>query len=263
MAQTPPPINNTNFGMVGITRGQTLQINLVAYPPDPCFAQLGFQNSSGNPVGASQTVSLQPGQSASLTINGNTLTDLAGQRVQLLPTVTPIAVVSTTVPPPNQCVASAEVIDTALAATTVLIPGSVAHSPVAVFGLMGITELQTARLNVVAFPPDPCIGELSFVNSQGAQVGNALSVQLAPGQAAFLDLHASALGLSAGQRAEVRPVVTGQGCVASAELYHTAAGTTIVYFPPDPCRPSSTSCLVFQPTAVAALPSRRLRWFPS
>jgi hypothetical protein len=108
MAQTPP-INNTNFGMVGITRGQTLQINLVAWPPDPCFAQLGFRDSSGNPVGTIETVSLQAGQSASLAINGNALSDVAGQRVQLLPTVTPITVESTTVPPPNQCVVSAEV----------------------------------------------------------------------------------------------------------------------------------------------------------
>jgi hypothetical protein len=41
--------------------------------PDPCFAQLGFQNSSGNPVGTTTAVTLQPGQSASLAINGNSL----------------------------------------------------------------------------------------------------------------------------------------------------------------------------------------------
>jgi hypothetical protein len=55
----------------------------------------------------------------------------------------------------------------------------------------------------------------------------------------------------------------GQGCVASAELYHTSAGTTLVYWPPDPGQPSSASCLVFQPAAVAALVPRMPEWFAS
>jgi hypothetical protein len=44
--------------MIGITRGQSLQINPVAIPPDPCFAQLGFQNSNGTPVGTTTADSL-------------------------------------------------------------------------------------------------------------------------------------------------------------------------------------------------------------
>jgi hypothetical protein len=36
------PSGATYFPMIGITAGQTLQINVVAYPPDPCIAQLGF-----------------------------------------------------------------------------------------------------------------------------------------------------------------------------------------------------------------------------
>jgi hypothetical protein len=58
--------NATNFPMIGITSGQTLQLNLGAVPPDPCFAQLGFRNGSRNPVGTTIAVILQPGQSASL-----------------------------------------------------------------------------------------------------------------------------------------------------------------------------------------------------
>src|ERR1700722_14181507 len=85
------PGGETNFAMIGITRGQTLQINVVAIPPDPCFAQLGFQNSSGNPGGTTPAVTLQPGESASLSINGNSLGSGAGQRVQVLPTVAPAA----------------------------------------------------------------------------------------------------------------------------------------------------------------------------
>jgi hypothetical protein len=41
LAQVPP--GPTSFPMVGITGAQTLQLNLVAYPPDPCGqVQLGF-----------------------------------------------------------------------------------------------------------------------------------------------------------------------------------------------------------------------------
>jgi hypothetical protein len=36
----PATIHATNFAMIGITRGQSLQINVVAYPPDPCFGRL-------------------------------------------------------------------------------------------------------------------------------------------------------------------------------------------------------------------------------
>jgi hypothetical protein len=112
------------------------------------------------------------------------------------------------------------------------------------FDLIGVTELQTARLNVVAFPPGPCVGQLSFVNAQGVQVGNTLNVQLAPGQAASLDLPGSTLVTKLGQRAEVQPVVaaTNGGCVASTEVYINGLGATSVYFPPDPCS-SGTSCV--------------------
>src|SRR5580704_3844990 len=59
----------TNFPMIGLVRGQTLQINIVAFPPVPCFALLGFQDVNGNPLGATSSVELQAGQSASLTLN--------------------------------------------------------------------------------------------------------------------------------------------------------------------------------------------------
>ena len=102
-AQVLPSNNTTNFGMIGITRGQTLQLNLVAIPTDPCFAQLGFQNSAGSPVGPTLNVALQAGQSASLAVNGNSLTNVPGQRVEVLPTVVVTAGTA------SQCDASAEV----------------------------------------------------------------------------------------------------------------------------------------------------------
>ncbi len=243
----PVAINATNFAMIGITRGQTLQINVVAFPPDPCFAQLGFQDSNSNPIGATSAVALQAGQSASLSINGNTLAGSVGQRVEVLPTVVPTAVVSSTATPPNQCVASAEIIDDVLGVTSVLIPGSTGWPPTPIFGTLGVTELETVRLNVVAFPPDPCIGQLSFVNSEGIQVGNPMPVQLVPGRAVSFDLPGSTVVTKLGQREEVRPVVTSSSgaCVASAEVYANGLGITVVYFSPNPCNQLNSSCAVF------------------
>lgn len=260
-AQTPTASNTTNFAMIGITRVQTLQINVVAFPPDPCFAQLGFQDTNGNALGTTTTVALQPGQSASLALNGNTLASSVGQRVEVLPTVVPEVVVGA-VAVINQCVAAAEVFDNVLGITSVLVPGSAGFSPDPIFGMLGVTDLQTVRLNVVAYPPSLCIGQLSFVNSNGTQVGNTLNVQLAPGQAASFDLPGSTVVSRLGQRTEVRPVVTApnRGCMASAEVYLNGLGTTIVYYPPHPCGPSSASCAVFQSATAAALVTRRWRW---
>jgi hypothetical protein len=227
--------------MIGVVRGQTLQINVVAFPPDPCFAKLGFQDVNGNPVGPSLSVSLQAGQSASLAVNANTLASAIGQRVELLPTVVAAPGIA------NQCNASAEVFDNLLGGSSVVVPGSLGYALLPEFGLLGVTELQTVRLNVVAYPPDPCVGQLSFINSHGVQVGNTLSVQLNPGQAASLDLPGSTLVTKLGQRAEVQPVVTAPngGCAASTEVYNNALGVTTAYFPPDPCSPASTSCATF------------------
>ncbi len=240
-AQSLPNNNYTNFPMIGLVRGQTLQINVVAYPPDPCFATLGFQNSGGSPVGSTLTVTVQAGQSASLALDGDTLTNVPGQRVEILPTVVPTVGVA------SQCDASAEVYDNILEISSVVVPGTLGYPSAPQFGMIGVTELQTAQLNVVAYPTDPCIGTLSFVNSSGVQVGNAMNVQLAPGQATFLALPGSTLVTKLGQRAEVQPVVSSSngGCIASAEVYINGLGTTSTFYPTDPCGPSSSSCTAF------------------
>jgi hypothetical protein len=186
-------------------------------------------------------VTLQAGQSASLALNGDTLTDTPGQRVEVLPTVTLTPGIA------SQCDASAEVYDNILEISSVVVPGVADFSPTPEFGMVGVTLLQTAQLNVVAIPTDPCIGTLSFVNSSGVQVGNAMNVQLAPGQAASLELPGSTLVTKLGQRAEVLPVVSASngGCIASAEVYINGLGTTSTFIPTDPCGPSSSSCTAF------------------
>ena len=190
-------------------------------------------------MGTSTTVELQAGQSASLKLNGNSLTNVPGQRVEVQPAVAvAVGVVS-------QCSASAEIYDNVLGLSSVAVPGAAGWLPNPVFGMIGVTELQTVRLNVVAYPPIPCVGQLSFVNSNGVQVGNTLNVQLARGQAASLDLPGTTLVTKLGQRAEVQPVVSAPngGCVASTEVYINGLGATSVYFPPDPCS-SGASCVV-------------------
>jgi hypothetical protein len=231
----------TSFPMVGITGAQSLQLNLVAFPPDPCLTvTLRFQNRNGVVVGPSQIVSLQVGQSVSIALNGSSLVG-ADQRVELLPTVTGFDGAA----PGASCVASVEVINNADGVTTVLAPGAVSYPPTPAFGMLGVTFFQTVRMNVVAFPPSPCIGTISWVDGNGTPIGTSLAVQLAAGTATHLDLPGGgALGL----RADVRPVVTvtGGACIASAEVYNNdTKATRAVYYPPDPCSQSSLSCVAF------------------
>jgi hypothetical protein len=231
-AQEPTSLNATNFGVVGITRGQTLVIHAVAWPPDPCFAQLGFQDTNGNPVGAPESVSLQSGQSARLAVNGDTLAAQIGQRVQLLPTVVPRAPVSSTaLPVANHCVASVEVFNNALGITTVVIPGSVGFATTTQFGLMGITALQTVRLNVAATGTQPCFENFSWTMGDGTPVGPSGSFGLAPGKVGSVDQAGSSLVTGFAERVLVRPVLTpvpgpngtpSGSCVASMEVTSTA-----------------------------------------
>jgi hypothetical protein len=246
------PSGETYFPMIGMTVGQTLQINLVAYPPDPCFAQLGFLDSNGALVGHVSNVTLQPGQSASLSIEGNSLTSAFGQRVELMPQV----VVSPN--SPSVCHATAEVFGDLIGATTVLALGAQAYPLNPEFGLSHLTIFETARLNIAAFPPDPCNATISFVDGNGALIGNSLkSVQLAGGQAAYLDLKGLTLLSGLGQRASVRPVVTlnsappgaaatANVCAVSAEVYDNFDGATDFFYPPGPCDPATGTCALTQ-----------------
>ena len=109
------------FGMQGLALGQVLRLNVVAYPPspayppNPCVAALSFADRNGNAVGPATTVSLNPGQSASLDLNGGAVVTrlgtssfpLFGQRAEVRPVVTLVPT-----PAANACQASTEVFDT-------------------------------------------------------------------------------------------------------------------------------------------------------
>jgi hypothetical protein len=132
-AVNPPEPDLTTFGMVGITRGQTLRLNVVnlqpppdperQFPPDPCRVVLSFRNAQGQAIRNSdgqiirRTVELQSGESAFLDLNGDmfggppTNANPAPVRVQLRPFVS--VLVSPPDPdrqlPPDPCRATAEV----------------------------------------------------------------------------------------------------------------------------------------------------------
>lgn len=73
---------------------------------------------------------------------------------------------------------------------------------VALFGMVGLTDSQTARLNVVntATAEPPVIVAINFINSNGQTILNSdgqpyeSTLTLAPGQSGFLDLNTSATG---------------------------------------------------------------------
>ncbi len=130
--------------MVGLTRGQTLRVNVVnlgnppepdsQFPPDPCRAVLSFRNAQGQPFrnGDGQiirrTVDLQPGESAFLDLNGDQLGGIGTTgpgRVELRPFVR----VLTDPPepdrqtPPDPCFATGEIFDNATLRTSFVLAG--------------------------------------------------------------------------------------------------------------------------------------------
>jgi hypothetical protein len=143
-AANPQPDPPGKFGMVGITRGQTLRLNVVnlvtlsegQVPPDPCRVVLSFRNAQGQPFRNSddqpirRVVELQAGESAFLDLNGDmfggpsTNADTAPLRVQLRPFV---RVLTAPDPdrqvPPDPCRATGEVFDNTTLQTSFVLPG--------------------------------------------------------------------------------------------------------------------------------------------
>jgi hypothetical protein len=126
--QPDPP----GFGMVGITSGQTIRLNMVnlavavdgQLPPDPCRVVLTFRDANGRPFTNSdgqvirRAVELQTGQSAFLDLNADmfaglsTNADTTGpSRLQLRPFVRVQQAPSGDQAPPDPCRATAEVFD--------------------------------------------------------------------------------------------------------------------------------------------------------
>ena len=203
----------------------------VVPPGIPVEANLGFVDLNGNAVGPSSQVTLNPGQAQSL--QWIAPVQEFGQRVEVRPVVTQIS----TDPSSATLQASVEVFDVLTGFSTVFAPAPAVQSVSALPQLLpqGLAGGQTMRLNVVAFPPDPCIGQLSFADMNGAALGPSMPVTLTPGTATSLDLNADALGLKVGQHLEVQPVVSmapsisagppiASACRASVEVFDHLTG---------------------------------------
>jgi len=240
---TPP--SAVDFGMIGLAVSQTLRLGIIAFPPTPvfppspiCLAQIGFANSSGGAVGPSKLVSLGPGQGDFLDLNGGSLPLGIGQRTEVRPVVTVLE------PPAggaSACLANAEIRDTFSGFSLVVARGITAFPPDPIFGLQGVAWGQVLRLNVVAFPPSPCVAQLSFVDRSGNQAGPAPKfVNLSPGQADHLDVAGNTLVAQLGQRADLRPVIAvvfgsaASQCAATAEAYDSFTGRTWTWVTPGP-----------------------------
>ncbi|HJQ23112.1 MAG TPA: hypothetical protein VKA60_04295 [Blastocatellia bacterium] len=136
-------------------------------------------------------------------------------------------------------------------------------SPVAHFGLTGITRGQTARINVANVatppdpnsPPDPCRVVMFFVDINGDVLRNGdgqpirREVMLAAGHAAFLQINGSEFVARDETRLNFRPVVRvfvsppdpdrtfPPPCVPTLEVIENGTGKTSLLFGgyPPPC----------------------------
>jgi hypothetical protein len=230
-------ISAVDFGMIGLASSQTLRLSIIAFPPSPifpptpvCAAQIGFANSSGGAVGPGKVVSLSPGQGDFVDLNGVVLSLQIGLRDEMRPVVT---LLESPAGGPSACLAQTEILDNASGFSLVVARGIAAFPPDPIFGLQGVAWGQVLRLNVTAFPPSPCVAQLSFVDRSGNPVGPApKSVNLRPGQADHLDIAGNSLVPQLGQRAELRPVIAiasgaaASQCAATAEVYDSFNGRT-------------------------------------
>ncbi len=244
-----PPWTHVQYPMTGIRLGQTLRLNVVAGPvripgPGPCEAQLNIYDAA-NKLVKSQAVS-PPGN---VEFDYSLRSALGGgrpvTRKEMRPEV--ILMPGTSVPGAPaaaacQALATAEVYDDLTKSTSVITPGEKNPGPNGLpavqFGPVGVGFLQTVRLNVVAFPPDPCFGTLAFTDTEGNPIGGSRPVSLTSGQATFIDLPGTSIVSDSGH-GEVMAVLTQTpgvapgNCVPSVEVYDQLTGGTQVLIPPE------------------------------
>ena len=124
----PPEPDRISFGIVSITPGQTLRLNVSntqlpnpEFPPDPCRVVLTFLNSDGNFFRSRdgqiirRVVMLEPGKSTSLELNADDFGGNSNSRIQLraVATIHPPPTPDDSGLPPDPCVPTVEVINNA------------------------------------------------------------------------------------------------------------------------------------------------------
>ena len=235
-----PPWAHIPFPVVGAAFGQTVRLNVVAGPvpyagPGPlCQAQLNIYDAADNLV-ASKSVS--PAGSVSFEYDprvAGVTNGQAGEREELRPE----AILMPASPASAACQgqATAEVYGDVEKSTSVITPGLISPGanqlPAVQLGPVGLGFLQTMRLNVVAYPPDPCTGILSITDLSGNPLVAPSQVNLTAGQATYIDLSGASIQAKLGLHGEVLAsfaptpgAVTGV-CIPSVEVYDQLTGRT-------------------------------------
>jgi hypothetical protein len=234
-AQSDPTA--VEFPMIGVGFNQTLQLNVISLPNSPCAMQLAIFDSNGATVASG---SVPPPETLTITygkIKFDYKNQVSGfpQRKEFRPEVI------LTPPPgvaPSACQAQAmvEVFDNFTGTDWVVTPGLVPPGPNVMpiyLGPVGLIFEQTARLNVVAHPPNPCIGTIGFTDTSGNPIGSPMPVSLPPNQATFIDLTGLQAGIASGsERPEVIGVFTPSPttapgvCIPSVEVFDQLSGYT-------------------------------------
>jgi hypothetical protein len=237
---TAPPLRV--FPSIGLDPSQSLRLTVIEgpvwVPPGvPVQVQLGFENSQGTPIGPSQVVTLNPGQTASLDLVASAL--ISSGRIEVQPVVTalpgapaPMAIIN----------GSAEVYNATSGFGSAFYAGVSASGGSAAAGLpsflpQGVALGQSIQINALAPPGSPCVAMLSFTDDNGNPIGPTQQVNLSPGQMASLTFNPNKYTKSG--RQEYVPQITpnnptgGQGvapaCLGSAEVYITKTGSTSTY----------------------------------
>lgn len=234
----PAPYDLVNFSPVGVTKVHTIRLTVVAgpvaVPPGvPVEAVLGFANAQGVSVGPTSSVTVAPGQTASLDLDVSTV--ISSGRTELRPVVT-----APPAGPPGTggaLQASVEAFETANGVGSVFGRGVTTIHAAPAFVPQGVPYGQNIRITALAPPDSSCDALLSFEDSNGNPVGPTKNVKLQPGDMTSLDFNANSLSGQSGQRVEIQPLVTlrnlaagspgpAYACEASVEVYSQQTGQT-------------------------------------
>jgi hypothetical protein len=270
-ASVPGDPDMPAFGLIGLAAGQTARINVShpgsrLLPPDPCRVRLSFVDGAGTTLAAIESL-VAPNQSVHLDVDAAVLARTSAGGLAVRPIVAAIGnpdlfpgtgAIGNPDLRPGICVATLEVFDSATGITSVLSSPSVVRArPGAfrssvpgnpdepVFGALGVAAGQRVRLNAVhpgrerGAPPDPCRGDLSFVDETGARLAGVSFIATADRAASF-EFDASSSTRTGAGRVSVRPVVSAVGnpdlmpsgsCIYTVEVVNSATGATTLFSP--------------------------------
>jgi hypothetical protein len=209
----------------------------------PVEVNVSYTDLSGNAIGPSteSPVTVFPGQSVSFDFPANEYVKHLGQRIEVVPVIT--AVANPNGGPSGTVQASVEVLDAFLGFGTVFtrVPAYPPTPAAPTLVPQVLAGGQTMQVNVVAFPGDPCVGQVSFKGPDGSPRGSITPINLSPGMGTSVPLTAESVGLKHTERMNVQPVVTvtppivgtaevaPSVCQASVEVFDNLTGRTQTY----------------------------------